>query len=137
MIKEFKEFIMRGNVLDLAVGVVMGAAFTAIVTALVEHIITPIIVAVTGNANVSALTFQIGEAKIEYGFFIQAIIDFLLIALILFLVIKGINKFAHKQEEAEPEPEAPTAEQYLAEIRDLLAVQNGAETNHSTDDNEI
>ncbi|WP_440897714.1 large-conductance mechanosensitive channel protein MscL [Amphibacillus sp. Q70] len=136
MIKEFKEFIMRGNVLDLAVGVVMGAAFTAIVTALVEHIITPVIVAITGNANVSALTIQIGEAKIEYGFFIQAIIDFLLIALILFLVIKGINKLAHKKEEPEPEPEAPTAEQYLAEIRDLLAAQQGVETNHSPNDHE-
>ncbi|SEO02911.1 large conductance mechanosensitive channel [Amphibacillus marinus] len=123
MIKEFKAFIMRGNVIDLAVGLVMGAAFTAIVSALVENVITPIIVALTGKAEVSQLAFQLGSARIAYGFFLQAIIDFLLVALVLFLTIKGINKLARKKKEEEPEPAAPTAEQYLAEIRDLLAEQ--------------
>lgn len=124
MIKEFKEFIMRGNVIELAVGIVMGAAFTAIVTALVEHIITPIIAAVTGNADVSGLAIQIGTAELTYGYFLQAVIDFLLIALVLFLMIKFINKLSRqKVEEEEVEVEAPTAESYLEEIRDLLAQQ--------------
>lgn len=122
MIKEFKEFIMRGNVIELAVGIVMGAAFTAIVTALVEHIITPIIAAVTGNADVSGLAIQIGTAELTYGYFLQAVIDFLLIALVLFLMIKFINKLSRQKVEEE-EVEAPTAESYLEEIRDLLAQQ--------------
>lgn len=125
MIKEFKAFIMRGNVMELAVGIVLGTAFTAIVTALVEHVITPIIAAVTGNASVDFLTLQIGEAQIAYGLFLQAVIDFLLIALVLFLMIKGINSLSRKRvEEEEVEVEAPTVEHYLEEIRDLLAEQN-------------
>lgn len=123
MIKEFKEFIMRGNVIELAVGIVMGTAFTAIVTALVEHIITPIIVAVSGNANVSDLSVQVGTATLTYGAFLQAVIDFLIIALVLFVIIKALNTFFRKKEnEPEVEVEAPTVEQYLEEIRDLLAI---------------
>lgn len=127
MIKEFKAFIMRGNVVELAVGLVMGAAFTSIVNALVEHIITPVIVAVTGNANVEELVFQFGSAQIGYGFFLQAVIDFLLISLVLFLMIKLINRLAQKKDEqdVEVEVEAPTVENYLEEIRDLLAQQAG------------
>lgn len=135
MIKEFKEFIMRGNVIELAVGIVMGTAFTAIVTALVEHIITPIIVAVSGNADVSGLALQIGEAKLTYGHFLQAVIDFLLIALVLFLMIKFINKLSRKKaEEVEVEVEAPTAEHYLEEIRDLLAQQTSQTDDSLTQD---
>lgn len=135
MIKEFKEFIMRGNVIELAVGIVMGTAFTAIVTALVEHIITPIIVAVSGNADVSGLALQIGEAKLTYGHFLQAVIDFLLIALVLFLMIKFINKLSRKKaEEVEVEVEAPTAEHYLEEIRDLLAQQTSQSHDTLTQD---
>ena len=135
MIKEFKEFIMRGNVIELAVGIVMGAAFTAIVTALVEHIITPIIAAVTGNADVSGLAIQIGTAELTYGYFLQAVIDFLLIALVLFLMIKFINKLSRqKAEEEEVEVEAPTAESYLEEIRDLLAQQTSQTPNSLTKD---
>ena len=89
MWKEFKEFIMRGNVLDLAIGVVMGAAFTAIVNSLVDSIIMPIVTSLTGNASVEDLSVQIGSATMNYGAFIQAVIDFLIIALILFLVVKG------------------------------------------------
>lgn len=130
MFKEFKTFIMRGNVIELAVGLVMGAAFTAIVNAFVENIITPIIVAVSGNANVEDLAIQIGGASLTYGLFLQAVIDFLIIALVLFVMIKFINKLARKQD-AEPEPEvsAPTAEFYLEEIRDLLAQNSTATTN--------
>lgn len=128
MIKEFKEFIMRGNVVDLAVGVVMGAAFSAIVTALVEHVITPIIIALTGNARVEELYIQVGQAHIKYGEFLQAVMDFLLIALVLFLAIKTFNRLVNKRKKEEEETiAAPTAEQYLAEIRDLLAEQNHAE----------
>lgn len=122
MIKEFRTFLMRGNVIELAVGIVMGAAFTAIVTALVEHVITPIIAAVTGNASIDQLTFQIGTAEIGYGEFLQAVIDFLLIALVLFVIIKVINNLSRKPEETEEvEVEAPSVENYLEEIRDLLA----------------
>jgi len=135
MWKEFKAFIMRGNVVDLAVGLVIGAAFTAIVTSFVENIITPIIAAVSGKADVSELAFQIGEAHLKYGLFLQAIIDFLIVALVLFMMIKFINTLVRKKE-AEPEPEvkAPTAEQYLEEIRDLLAQQSSAETRESDSD---
>lgn len=122
MIKEFRTFLMRGNVIELAVGIVMGAAFTAIVTALVEHVITPIIAAVTGNASIDQLTFQIGTAEIGYGEFLQAVIDFVLIALVLFVIIKVINNLSRKPEETEEvEVEAPSVENYLEEIRDLLA----------------
>lgn len=123
MWSEFKEFIMRGSVLDLAVGVVMGSAFTAIVNALVENIITPIITAIVGESEVSDLVFPLGSAQIQYGVFLQAIIDFLIIALILFMVIQGINRLARKKE-AEPKMEeviVTAEEQYLKEIRDLLA----------------
>ncbi|GAB2498415.1 large-conductance mechanosensitive channel protein MscL [Alkalibacterium psychrotolerans] len=134
MIKEFKAFIMRGNVMELAVGIVLGAAFTAIVTALVEHVITPIIAALTGNASVDFLTIQIGEAQIAYGLFLQAVIDFLLIALVLFMMIKVINGLSRKREEEQDvEVEAPTMEQYLEEIRDLLAEQNSSSTDFKTD----
>lgn len=124
MIKEFRTFLMRGNVIELAVGIVMGAAFTSIVSALVEHVITPIIAGVTGNASVDALVVQIGTARIAYGLFLQAIIDFVLIALVLFLMIRFINSLSRKKEiEQEVEVEAPTVENYLEEIRDLLAEQ--------------
>ncbi|GEK89911.1 large-conductance mechanosensitive channel protein MscL [Alkalibacterium putridalgicola] len=135
MWKEFKAFIMRGNVVELAVGIVIGASFTAIVTAFVDNIITPIIVALSGNANVGQLTFKIGEATLKYGLFLQAVIDFLIVAVVLFILIKVINQLARK-EEAEPEPEvkAPTVESYLAEIRDLLAEQSDASTKESETD---
>lgn len=123
MIKEFKEFIARGNVIELAVGLVMGQAFTAIVTALVDSIIMPLIVALTGQANVEKLTMEIGSASIKYGAFLQAIINFFLISIALFIVVKVINTLTKKNKPApEDTPvEAPTVEEYLAEIRDLLA----------------
>lgn len=127
MWKEFKTFIMRGNVLDLAVGVVIGGAFTAIVNSLVKDIITPIIVAVTGNADLTDLSFKIGQADFTYGNFLQAVLNFLLIALVLFLMIKVINKLKRKMPEEEPvevEAEVPVVELYLKEIRDLMVDQN-------------
>ncbi|MGP6140708.1 large-conductance mechanosensitive channel protein MscL [Jeotgalibaca sp. A127] len=125
MIKEFKEFIMRGNVLDLAVGVIIGAAFSAIVNSLVADIITPLIVSMTSQADMSDLAVKIGTATLTYGNFIQAIIDFLIIAFVLFLIIKSANKFKRKHPDMDTEEvEVPTAEEYLREIRDLLASQN-------------
>lgn len=124
MWQEFKEFIMRGNVMDLAVGVVVGSAFTAIVTALVDHIITPIVTALTGNASVDDLYIQIGSAELRYGLFLQAIIDFLIIAAVLFIAIKAINKLMRKKEEEPEEEPIPVTEQYLKEIRDALVEQN-------------
>lgn len=126
MIKEFKEFIMRGNVLDLAVAVVIGAAFTAIVNSLVEDIITPIIGALSGGVDFSGLAITVGEAAIGYGNFIQAIINFLLVALVLFLIVRSINAMqARRAKQAEvAEPPAPSAEEVLlTEIRDLLRDQ--------------
>lgn len=127
MWKEFKEFIMRGNVIELAVGLVMGSAFTAIVNSLVEHIIMPFIAGFAGSSSVESLAFIFNGSPIKYGFFVQAIIDFLLIALVLFFVIKGINALSRslrrQEEELDEEPPVPTAEDYLKEIRDLLAGQ--------------
>lgn len=125
MMKEFKEFITRGNVMDLAVGVIIGAAFSAIVNSLVNDIISPIIVAVTQKASVEELTVQISTATLHYGLFLQSIIDFLLVALVLFVIIKAVNSFRRKNPEAaEIETEIPAAEQYLKEIRDFLAAQS-------------
>ncbi len=108
MLKEFKKFISRGNVLDMAVGIIMGSAFTAIVTSLVNDILTPLIGLIIGGIDFRALSFTIGSASIAYGSFIQAVINFLLVALSLFLIVKGINKFHVKKEE---KPAAPATKE--------------------------
>jgi large conductance mechanosensitive channel len=124
VLKEFREFIMRGNVLDLAVAVIIGGAFNAIVTSLVNDIIMPLVGILLGGVDFSGLGLQVGNAVVLYGNFIQAIINFLIIALTLFLVVKGANRVMRKKAEA-PTPPAPTAEEkLLTEIRDLLAAQN-------------
>ena len=108
-ISEFKEFIMRGNVLDLAVGVIIGGAFQAIVSSLVDDIIMPVIGIILGKVDFSALAVQIGEATITYGKFITAIINFLIMAFVIFLIVKGINKISGKLSKKEEEPApAPT-----------------------------
>jgi large conductance mechanosensitive channel len=105
--KEFKEFISKGNVMDLAVGVIIGGAFQAIVGSLVNDIIMPLLGIITGGLDFSHLAITVGEAQILYGSFISAIINFLLMALVLFLVIKALNKA--KSLTAKPEePKAPT-----------------------------
>lgn len=108
-IGEFKEFIMRGNVLDLAVGVIIGGAFQAIVSSLVDDILMPIIGIVLGKVDFSALMVKVGDASISYGKFITAIINFLIMAFVIFLIVKGINGLAEKlaKKEEEPAP-APT-----------------------------
>ncbi len=119
MLKEFKNFAMRGNVIDLAVGVVIGGAFNAIVASLVGDIFMPIIGVITGGLDFSGLSYTVGNAGITYGKFIQAIFVFTITAFALFLLVKGINKMK-KTEEAMPAAPAPTDIVLLTEIRDLL-----------------
>ena len=122
LFKEFKDFIARGNVVDLAVGVVVGSAFGKIVTSLVNDIIMPLIGIVIGGIDFSSLSVTVGEAKITYGNFIQNAIDFLIIAACIFMVVKFIERFTKKQEEAEAATPEPKDEKVLLleEIRDLL-----------------
>ena len=125
---EFKAFVMRGNVVDMAVGVIIGGAFGKIVTSLVNDIFMPIIGMILGNVNFSSLEIKLGEpvegaeqAAIRYGMFIQEIVNFLIIALCIFMVIKVINKMQKKKEEAPaPAPEPTKEEVLLTEIRDAL-----------------
>ena len=120
-VQEFKSFAMKGNVIALAVGVVIGGAFGAIVTSLVGDIIMPIIGAVTGGVDFSGLAVSIGESKIPYGKFIQAAFVFTIVAFALFLLVKGINTMKRKEEEAPaPAPEPSAEVKLLSEIRDLL-----------------
>lgn len=129
MIKEFKEFISKGNVLDLAVGMIVGAAFTAIVTSLVNDILMPIIGGITGGMDFSAYVFNIGDATICWGNFVQAVVNFLIVAWVIFMVVKAANKMKakaeelkKKEEEAAPEAPAEPSEDILLlrEIRDSL-----------------
>lgn len=118
MLKEFKEFAMKGNIVDLAVAVVIGGAFGKIVTAFNESIISPIIALLMGKGGLSELTVNVGHTVFPVGVFIQAVIDFILIAFVLFLVIKAMNSFKKKEEAA---PAAPPEEiTLLREIRDSL-----------------
>lgn len=139
MWKEFKEFAFRGNVLDMAIGVIIGGAFGKIVSSLVNDIFMPLIGMLTGGVNFSTLKLVMSPAKVDasgtvvkeeaavlYGSFIQNIVDFLLIAICIFIFVKLISKM-HRKKVEEPAVEtvtAPTSEELLAEIRDLLKAQN-------------
>nr|WP_184507804.1 large-conductance mechanosensitive channel protein MscL [Rhodanobacter sp. ANJX3] len=133
MLKEFKEFAMRGNVIDLAVGVVIGAAFGKIVTSLVDQIIMPLIGMVTGGIDFSDLKWvlkpadasnpahKVAEVAVQYGAFINTLIQFVIIAFAIFIVVKAINKLSRRQPAAPAAPAAPPADVVLlTEIRDLL-----------------
>ena len=123
MIREFREFLLRGNVVDLAVAVVIGAAFGAVVTSLVEDLLTPLIAAVGGKPDFSGLTFTVNESRFRYGEFVNALIAFLIIgAAVFFLVIKPVNALmARRKAGDEPEPDAVAEDVViLGEIRDLL-----------------
>ncbi len=118
---EFKEFISKGNVVDLAVGVIIGAAFGKIVSSLVDDILMPLIGMIIGGINFSDLSVKIGEATIKYGNFIQNIIDFLIVAACIFVIVKAMNKLNRKKEEPAPEPPKESEEvKLLKEIRDAL-----------------
>lgn len=130
-VEEFKAFAMKGNVLDLAVAVVIGAAFGKIVSSLVANIITPIIGLLMGGVDFSGLSYTLGNAVVTYGVFIQSIIDFLIVALVIFMVVKAITKaqsITDKKEEAlaeEEKPVEPSDEvKLLREIRDSLNRSN-------------
>ena len=122
-LNEFKDFAMRGNVLDLAVGVIIGGAFGKIVSSVVDDLLMPIIGMLIGGLDFKGLSIPFGKAKIMYGNFIQNVIDFTIIAFCIFLLIKGINSLSRKKEEPAA-PEAPAEpsneEKLLSEIRDLL-----------------
>lgn len=118
---EFKTFIARGNVMDMAVGVIIGGAFSNITTSLINDIVMPILGIFTSSVSFAELTLNIGPAVITYGNFIQAILNFLIMALVVFCIVKALNSFHKKKEEAPPPPPGPSAEeQLLTEIRDLL-----------------
>ena len=124
-IKEFKEFAMKGNVMDMAVGVVIGGAFGKIVSSLVDDVIMPLVGKITGGTDFTKLVAKLGDgddaAVLNYGTFIQNVVDFLIIAFSIFVVIKLINKVTRKKaEEPAPEPEPSNEEKLLGEIRDLL-----------------
>jgi large conductance mechanosensitive channel len=140
MLKEFKEFAMRGNVMDMAVGIIIGASFGKIITSLVNDIIMPPIGLLMGNVDFSNLFVSLGmtqpytsvaEAEaagapiIKYGIFINTVLDFVIVAFAIFLVIRGINRFRRQQAAAPAAPPAPTTEEkLLMEIRDLLRSQS-------------
>ncbi|MGB3148026.1 MAG: large-conductance mechanosensitive channel protein MscL [Paracoccaceae bacterium] len=127
MLKEFKDFIAKGNVMDMAVGIIIGAAFTAIVTSLVDDLINPIISLFTGGIDFSGMKVALSDsadaATFNYGSFINALINFLIVAFVVFLLVKMVNRVkdaAMKKEEAAPAPAGPTELDILMQIRDSL-----------------
>lgn len=125
MWKDFKAFAFKGNVLELAIAVVIGAAFGKIVSSLVENIITPLIGLIMGGVNFSGLAVRVGDATVTYGIFIQSIIDFLIVAFAIFMFVRMLGKLKRK-EDIKPEegPTIDSKEELLIEIRDLLKQQN-------------
>ncbi len=124
MLQEFKAFIARGNAMDMAVGIIIGAAFTAIVTSLVDDLVNPLIGIFVGGVDFSGISFGIGDAQFMIGNFINAVIKFLIIAFVVFMLVRTVNRVARmgRTEEA-PAPEAPkgpTTEELLIDIRDAL-----------------
>jgi large conductance mechanosensitive channel len=126
VLQEFKKFAMRGNVIDLAVAVVLGGAFGAIITSLTNDIIMPLIGIFLGGIDFASLSVKVGTAVVAYGKFIQAIVNFIIIAFVLFLLVRGMNRLAEarkKEEAATPPPAPPEEVTLLREIRDLLKQQ--------------
>ncbi|GAB1856492.1 large-conductance mechanosensitive channel protein MscL [Flavobacteriaceae bacterium MHTCC 0001] len=131
MLKEFKEFAMKGNLVDIAVGFVMGAAFKEVVTSFTGGIVSPLI-GLLFDTDFKALRMKlkdgvaddtgkiVGEVWLEYGTFLTNVLDFIIVAFVMFLVVKGVNKLKKKEEPAPEEPAGPTQEELLSEIRDLL-----------------
>ena len=138
MLKEFKEFAMKGNLVDMAVGFVMGGAFATVVTAFIQGVFLPILAPIMGGIDLSSIAFTVSPAEvgadgevikeaavIELGNFIAALISFIIVAFVMFLIIKGMNRMMAKEEEAPAEPPAPPRQEVLLEeIRNLLAKQS-------------
>lgn len=124
MIKEFKKFISKGNVVDLAVGVIIGAAFGKIVSSLVDDIIMPLVGLIVGGIDFTNLSVKIKDASINYGMFIQNVVDFLIVAFCIFLAIKAFNKLVHKEEKKQEKPAKSDEVKLLEEIRDCLKKDN-------------
>jgi len=118
MFKEFREFAVRGNVVDMAVGIIIGAAFGKIVASLVNDIVMPFVGTLMGGLNFNDLAIQFRDANIQYGKFIQSCVDFVIVAWVIFLAVKVFNRLRHEEPAAPPTP--PRQEQLLEEIRDLL-----------------
>ena len=120
-LQEFKTFAMRGNVMDLAVGVIVGGAFSSITNSLINDIIMPIVGIFVSQASFADLTLSVGGAVITYGNFIQAVLNFVILAFVVFCMVKAVNRVAHTQKKEEAPPPAPSQEaKRLTEIRDLL-----------------
>ena len=121
MLKEFKNFIKKGNVMDMAVGIIIGAAFTAIVGSLVADLINPIIGIFMGGIDFASLSAKVGDAELTYGNFIMALINFLIIAFVVFMLVRTVNKMKKAEEIAPaPAPAGPSQEELLAKILDVL-----------------
>ena len=119
--QEFKQFIARGNVMDMAVGVIIGGAFSSITTSLINDIIMPLLGIFTGSISFASLSVEVGSAVIAYGSFLQAVLNFLVMAFVVFCLVKTLNRHKRKKEEAPAPPPGPSPEEaLLAEIRDLL-----------------
>jgi len=127
LLKEFKSFALKGNVLDLAIGVIIGAAFGKIVSSLVSDIIMPVFGLLLGGVDLSGLKATIGDATLTYGVFLQTVVDFLIVSFSIFMFIRTLNRFKRKEEAKPEEPALLTKEEeLLTEIRDLLKQQNNA-----------
>lgn len=125
-LKEFKAFISKGNIIDMAVGVIIGSAFSKIVTSVVNDILTPLLGIVIGGLDFTDLTLKVGDATVSYGLFLQNVIDFLIVAACIFFFVKIISKFNKKEEVKEEVKEEPKKDEQvilLEEIRDLLKKQ--------------
>ncbi|EIZ4259006.1 large conductance mechanosensitive channel protein MscL [Listeria monocytogenes] len=123
MLVEFRDFALKGNFLDLAVAVVIGAAFGKIVSSLVDNIIMPLVGVLLGGLDFTDLSFKVGKSVIQYGAFIQSIVDFIIIAFAIFIFVKVLTSFIKKKEQTVEETPVPPTEEYLKEIRDLLKEQ--------------
>lgn len=120
LIHDFKGFISRGNIIDLAVGVIIGSAFGKIITSIVNDILMPLIGILLGGLNFNSLTLKVGSATVNYGTFIQNVVDFLIVSACIFVFIKIMNRFLPKKEEIKEEPKLDPQIELLTEIRDLL-----------------
>lgn len=123
MWKEFREFIQRGNVIDLAVAVIIGTAFSAITASLVDDVIMPLVGILLGGVDFSSLSIMVGDAELLYGNFIQAVINFLIIAFVMFLIVRSYTRLQSAEEEPETPPSPPEEVVLLRDIRDLLKAQ--------------